>query len=93
MLHLDTACTVLAGDDLVQAAAACAGSIRHFHVSAPQLGPVDETGDIPHPAIAAALRAGGYGGWVSIEMRRTDTPLTTVRRAAEYVRRCYGDAP
>ena len=90
-LHLDTACTLLAGDDPVVAAMACAARIGHFHVSAPHLGPVDADGDIPHPAIAAALRAGWYGGWVSIEMRRTDTPLATVRLAAAYVRRCYGD--
>ena len=89
VLHLDTACTALAGEDPVEAAAACAGRIGHFHVSAPQLGPVEAGGAIDHPAIAAALRTGGYGGWVSIEMRRTDTPLATVRRAVEYVKACY----
>lgn len=93
VLHLDTACTALAGDDPVAAVAACASGIGHFHVSAPQLGPVDGGNDIAHPAIAAALRAGGYGGWVSIEMRRTATPLDSVRAAAEFVARCYGDAP
>lgn len=93
VLHLDTACTVLAGDDPVAAAAACAGRIGHFHVSAPQLGPVDGDSAIPHQAIAAALRAGGYGGWVSIEMRRTETPLASVRAATALVRGCYGDAP
>ena len=93
VLHLDTACTALAGDDPAAAAGACAARIRHFHVSAPQLAPVDDTSDIAHPAIAAALRAGGYGGWVSIEMRRSDTPLETIRRAATYVRSIYGAAP
>lgn len=93
VLHLDTACTALAGDDPVAAAAYCAARIGHFHVSAAHLGPVDETSDIAHAAIAAALRDGGYGGWVSIEMRRSDTPLATVARAAAFVRRCYGDTP
>ena len=89
VLHLDTACTVLAGDDPVAAAASCAGRIGHFHVSAPQLGPVDAGSAIDHPAIAGALRAGGYGGWVSIEMRRTDTPLATVRTAVAVAKACY----
>ena len=89
VLHLDTACTALAGDDPVEAAAACAARLGHFHVSAPMLAPVDDASDIAHPAVAAALRAGGYTGWVSIEMRRTDTPLDTIRRAASHVRACY----
>ncbi|MCC6717877.1 MAG: sugar phosphate isomerase/epimerase [Acetobacteraceae bacterium] len=93
VLHLDTACTALAGDDPAAAAAACASRIRHFHVSASQLGPVDAASPIDHPAIAAALHAGGYAGWVSIEMRRTDTPLETVRAAAAHVRACYATTP
>jgi D-psicose/D-tagatose/L-ribulose 3-epimerase len=89
VLHLDTACTALAGDDPVQAAAACAGRLRHFHVSAPMLAPVDADGDLPHADIAAALRQGGYAGWVSIEMRRADSPADAIRRAAAHVRACY----
>jgi D-psicose/D-tagatose/L-ribulose 3-epimerase len=89
VLHLDTACTALAGDDPAQAATTCAARIGHFHVSAPMLAPVDAASDIAHPAVAAALRAGGYAGWVSIEMRRTDTPLDTIRRAVSHVRACY----
>jgi len=89
VLHLDTACTALAGDDPAAAATACAARIGHFHVSSPMLAPVDVASDIAHLAIAAALREGGYAGWVSIEMRRTDTPLDTVRRAAAHVRACY----
>jgi D-psicose/D-tagatose/L-ribulose 3-epimerase len=89
-LHLDTACTLMAGDDPVEAARACAGLIGHFHVSAPRLGPVGEDNGIDHLGIAAALRAGGYDGWISVEMRRTDTPVDSVRQAVEYARRFYG---
>jgi D-psicose/D-tagatose/L-ribulose 3-epimerase len=90
-LHLDTACTIMAGDDPVEAAAACAGRIRHFHVSAPQLGPVGlEDDNIDHPRIAAALRTGGYGGWISIEMRRTETPMESALHAVSFARACYG---
>jgi D-psicose/D-tagatose/L-ribulose 3-epimerase len=97
-LHLDTACTAMAGDDPVAAATACADRIRHFHVSAPQLGPVgprmggadEESAAIDHPGIAAALRSRGYSGWVSIEMRRSDTPVPSVLRAVDFVRGLYG---
>lgn len=89
-LHFDTACTAMAGDDPVQAVATCAERIGHFHVSAAQLGPVGASNEIDHAGIAAALRAKGYDGWVSIEMRRTDTPLASVLRAVDYVRGCYG---
>ncbi|MSP03221.1 MAG: sugar phosphate isomerase/epimerase [Acetobacteraceae bacterium] len=92
-LHLDTACTAMAGDDPVAAASACAGLLRHFHVSAPGLGPVGEPpaegSPIDHAGIAAALRSGHYAGWVSIEMRRTETPLASVRRAVAFARGCY----
>lgn len=92
VLHLDTACTALAGDDPAIAAATAAATapgLAHFHVSAPNLGPVDATSPIDHPAIAAALRAANYAGWVSIEMRRTETPLATIRAAAAHVQACY----
>lgn len=93
VLHLDTACTALAGDDPATAAAACAARIRHFHVSAANLAPVDATSPIDHRAVAAALRSGGYAGWVSIEMRRSDTPLASVSRAIAHVRACYATPP
>lgn len=88
-LHLDTACTALAGDDPAEAALACAPRLRHFHVSAPQLAPVDAASDLPHPAIAAALRSGGYAGWVSIEMRRAEQPLPALLAAIAHVKACY----
>jgi sugar phosphate isomerase/epimerase len=92
-LHLDTACTAMAGDDPVEAAAACAPHLRHFHISAPNLGPVGadpEDLTIDHAGIAAALRSGGYAGWVSIEMRRADDPMESVPRAVTFARRHYG---
>ena len=92
----------MAGDDPVAAVRECAGLIRHFHVSAPWLGPVEdqlggqgtgpdgESATIDHARIAAALRSLGYTGFVSIEMRRTETPLLSVPRAVEFVRSHYG---
>jgi D-psicose/D-tagatose/L-ribulose 3-epimerase len=101
-LHFDTACTAMAGDDPVAAVTACSGLIRHFHVSAPWLGPVGDRMDRPettsdsdnvaidHPRIATALRASGYTGFVSIEMRRTDTPVADIRHAVDFAHAHYG---
>ena len=92
-LHFDTACTAMAGDDPVAAVTACGSLICHFHVSAPQLGPIGgppaADGAIDHAGIAAALRAQGYAGWISIEMRRTAPPLPDVLRAVDFVRAVY----
>lgn len=89
VLHLDTACTAMAGDDPVAAATATARQIRHFHASAPQLAPPDGSDGIDHPAIATALRAGGYTGWVSLEMRRAPQAADTLRGAITRVVAAY----
>jgi len=89
VLHLDTACTALAGDDPAEAAAACGAGLAHFHVSAPQLAAVEAGNPIDHAAVAAALRAAGYGGWVSVEMRRSEPAVAAVARALDFVRGCY----
>ena len=89
VLHLDTACTALAGDDPAEAAGACGAALAHFHVSAAGLAAVAAGNPIDHAAVAAALRAAGYGGWVSIEMRRDEAGVAAVARALEFVRGCY----
>jgi D-psicose/D-tagatose/L-ribulose 3-epimerase len=101
VLHFDTACTAMAGDDPVAALAHCADLIRHFHVSAAWLSAVgngvgssdeqdEKAGAIDHTGLAAVLRARGYSGWVSIEMRRVDTPEPSIQRAVDFVRAHYG---
>lgn len=87
VLHLDTACTALAGDD--PADAARRARLAHVHVSAPHLAPVDGSDGIDHAAVAAALRLAGYAGWVSVEMRRADDPPAAIARAAALVRAHY----
>lgn len=88
-LHLDTACTYLAGDDPAEAARQCGSSIRHFHISEPQLGGFENPA-IDHTRVGAALRAAGYGGWISIEMRRQDNPIDSIDTAVKLARACYG---
>jgi len=88
-LHIDVACTQMAGDDPVEAVRECARIMRHFHVSEPQLGDFAAP-SIDHARIGRALREAGYAGWVSIEMRRTSTPLVSVRQAVDLVMDSYG---
>ncbi len=88
-LHLDTACTVLAGDDPVAAVPQVADILVHVHASEPDLGPFTSPRS-DHLAMGQALRAVGYTGWCSVEMRRTSTPLADIQVAAQLAHRCYG---
>jgi sugar phosphate isomerase/epimerase len=71
-LHLDAAGMTLSEEALPAAIAACEKQIRHFHASAPNLGPVGEDRLVDHRGAAAALRAQSYDRFVSIEMRPVD---------------------
>jgi D-psicose/D-tagatose/L-ribulose 3-epimerase len=82
-VHLDTACIHLAGDDPVEAIDACGATMRHFHVSEPELGDFASP-TIDHGRIGAALRASSYSGYVSIEMRRQTDPVASVRQAIDH---------
>ncbi|MCZ7586754.1 MAG: sugar phosphate isomerase/epimerase [Deltaproteobacteria bacterium] len=70
-LHLCSGCMALAGDDAVAAIRDGAPWLRHFHISAPFLEPLRHA-DLPHEALATALRGVGYRGWASIEMKTAD---------------------
>jgi sugar phosphate isomerase/epimerase len=88
-LHLDTACTLLAGDDPVAAVPQVADILVHVHASEPDLGPFSSP-RTDHLAVGDALRAVAYGGWCSVEMRRTGTALASIQEAARLAARCYG---
>lgn len=68
-LHLDTACMVLAGDDIGESIRNNGDILKHFHVSAPMLDRVYDRDDVDYRAAAYALKSIGYEGVVSIEMR------------------------
>ncbi len=87
-LHLDTACMTLAGDPPGLIAGAI-DVLRHVHVSVPQLAAVG-SGPVPHAEFAAALRAAGYGGWVSVEMRQPQPfSAETLAAAVEFAAQTY----
>jgi sugar phosphate isomerase/epimerase len=87
-LHLDTACIHLAGDDPVEAIAEGADITCHFHISEPQLADFTQP-QVDHARIGQALLTSGYHGWLSIEMRRSAEPLTSIAEAVAKVRVCY----
>jgi D-psicose/D-tagatose/L-ribulose 3-epimerase len=87
-LHLDSACALLAGEDFPARIAASAPVLRHLHLSEPQLAPVAPGGTADIPAIAAALRAIDYQGFMSIEMKAAleGSNLGRVEQALQHVR-------
>ncbi len=59
------------------------GLIRHVHISEPGLPPIEPR---PlHEELREVLEAGGYGGWVSIEMGKAGG-LGAVEKAMDYVK-------
>ena len=78
----------LAREDIAPAIALAAPVLGHFHASEPHLA---ETGSgAAHGAAGAALRAAGYTGWISIEMRAADRG-DHLAAAARAVRRAKAD--
>lgn len=70
-LHLDVAGMTLAGDTPADAVRSAADVLCHYHVSAPELGPI-ERDVVDHVSAFRALAETGYSGTVSIEMRPGD---------------------
>jgi sugar phosphate isomerase/epimerase len=91
-LHLDAKAMVEQGEDVAGALARHGRLARHFHVGDPGLAPPGSTG-LDHRPIGRALRASGYDGYVSIEMRRGFGPTRDVVAASiDYTRRAYLEA-
>ena len=106
-LHLDTGGFTLTGESLEPLAQA-GDWWRHFHISEPNLAaigavdpsapanlagaPSEETAR--HTRYAHAVRAAGYSGWLSLEMKTLpdDQCLEAVTRAVEFARACYEDS-
>jgi len=67
-VNADSGGITLAGEDPSIVIPRAIGSIAHFHISEPQLAPIG-SGGVAHRSFAEALRASGYHGWASVEMR------------------------
>lgn len=93
-LHADAAAMTMVGDAPAQLTP-LTHVLQHFHISEPDLAPIGN-GGVPHEQFAAALRAGGYGRLVSIEMRAgaLGENASRVRAALAAARAAYGgDGP
>jgi sugar phosphate isomerase/epimerase len=88
-LHLDSGGMTLSGDP-PELLARYGPTLRHFHISEPHLQPIAHS-PVDHAKLAAALRAGGYGGWVSIEMRPVQgvPPAEAVEAALRLAHQLY----
>lgn len=78
-LHLDCAAMAAEGRPVADTLAPHAGRIAHIHANSADLGPPEAAELAP---VAHALRAGGYGGWVSVEVLRTELDGPEVARVS-----------
>jgi sugar phosphate isomerase/epimerase len=86
-LQIDTGTLFLEHEDpqiLLRAARYAA----HAHVSEPDLAPLGSSG-VDHGPVAAALRASGYRGSLSIEMRAATPWQAAIEKAVALVRETY----
>jgi len=90
-VHLDTAALALSGETTTAALAPVMRHVRHVHLSEVDLAPVGTTSSVPHAEVGAALRAAGWTGWLSVEMKVEDPGRwrEAIVRAADVARRHY----
>jgi sugar phosphate isomerase/epimerase len=86
-LQIDTGTLFLEHED-PQILSRAARHAAHAHVSEPDLAPLG-TGAVDHRPVAAALRASGYRGSLSIEMRAVADWQAAIETAVALVRETY----
>jgi sugar phosphate isomerase/epimerase len=86
-LQIDTG-TVFLEDENPQVLIRAARHTAHAHVSEPDLAPLGTAG-VDHRPVAAALRASGYRGSLSIEMRAATDWQAAIAQAVALVRETY----
>jgi sugar phosphate isomerase/epimerase len=90
-VHLDTAALALSGETTTAALTPIMPHVRHVHLSEVDLAPVGTTDTVPHAELGEALRAAGWSGWLSVEMKVEDIGRwrEAIPRAADVARRDY----
>jgi D-psicose/D-tagatose/L-ribulose 3-epimerase len=89
-LHLDVAGMHLADESAHDAIVSTADRLRHIHISEPNLQ--DFTQPVcDHASAAKALQEIDYTAWVSIEMRKSEQPKESLKRACDFVMERYFD--
>ncbi len=89
-LHLDAAIMAMEHDDPQSSIENAREHLRHFHISAPMLMPIEEA-KVNHQTFADALRSINYQHFTSIEMRPGDdgTNVDRVRDAVKIAQKYY----
>ena len=81
----------LAGDEIESILSGSARLLHHFHISEPQLAPVDGS-TVDHDRFARALNRCGYPRWLSIEMREPEPfSVSALDQAIVWAQRTYGN--
>lgn len=88
-LHFDTGATVLNGEDPLALLEKFAPQLCHYHVSQPFLEDFSSCA-FPHAECGKRLRAAGYTGLVSIEMKQSPRGLEALEEALRLTTECYG---
>lgn len=81
MVNLDLG-TVIYNRETLQGISGKLDYINHVHISEPNLAAIEPSG--LHKELAKLLRAGGYGKYVSIEMKNSNN-IELVKQTANYV--------
>lgn len=90
-LHLDIAGMTLAGNDIGESIMQAGSLLKHFHISAPYLEPVEDRNDVAYRQSAKALKQIGYEHFVSIEMKpqTVGDNLERVKKAVQFAQSVY----
>lgn len=86
-LNLDVGTLTMNSEDARSTIAEARPFIAHVHASEPRLAPLERDGR--HDAAAAALRAVGYDGWVSLEMRGDQSTRDDLASSVAVARAAY----
>ena len=87
-LHLDAGELQMNGEAIETVVPPHLDITAHVHASEPMLAPLQTAWD-GHRRLAAVLKAGGYDGWVSLEMKRPEAGLPAVEQAIGHLRELY----
>ena len=87
-LHLDAGELQMNGEAIETVVPRHLDITAHVHASEPMLAPLRTAWD-GHRRLAAVLKAGGYKGWVSLEMKRPEAGLPEVEASVAHLQELY----
>ena len=87
-LHLDSK-ALSDEEDVLNVMHESVDSVKHFHVSEPELGLINMRGDVPHNLISSVLKEKKYKNYISIEMREQINYELSVKNSISLVKDIY----